>query len=159
MKKIIVLINCILIGVVGSAQINFFYLQTDSLKQELAKTRNDTSRVILMASLAEGYRWSNPDSALYFGQGGLALAKKINFLRGEVSALISISVVERELGNLAKALDLALTALSIAQKHHFETEQIFALLRVANVYSDSKNYPKAQTYYLQSEVISKKNGN
>ena len=154
MKKRLLIVCCLLIGVAASAQINFYYLQTDSLKQELLKAKDDTSRVLLMANLAEAYRWSNPDSAMYFGQGGLKLAKEINFIRGEVNSLTSISVVERELGNLAKALNIALNALSISKEHHFVTEQVFALFRVANVYYDSKNYPKSQLYYLEAEALS-----
>jgi hypothetical protein len=122
----------------GYAQINFSYLQTDSLRNELAKAKQDTSLVLLMSDLAEGFRWSKSDSAMYYGQKALLLAQKINFKRGEASALISVSVVQRELGNLAKALDLATKALSIAQEH-FSDEEISALIRVANVYSASKD--------------------
>ena len=158
-KKSLLLIYCLVIASIGFGQINFNYLQTDSLRHELSKAKNDTGRVLLMANLAEGYRWSNPDSAMYFGQSALQLAKQIDFQRGQAAALISISVVHRELGNLAKALDLAMQALAIAQRHKFAVEEVSALIRVANVYSSANNYSKALIYLHQSEDQSRNNGN
>ena len=148
-----------MIASTGFAQINFNYLQTDSLRHELAKAESDTGRVLLLANLAEGYRWSKPDSAMYFGQNALKLAKQVDFQRGQAAALISISVVNRELGNLAKALDLAMQALTIAQSHQFAIEEVSALIRVANVYSSANNYSKALIYLHQSEDKSRNNGN
>jgi len=158
-RKLVLVIHCLVMAVTGFAQINFNYLHTDSLRQELLKAKNDTGRVLLMANLAEGYRWSNPDSAIYFGQNALELANQVDFPRGQAAALISISVVQRELGNLAKALDLATQALTIAQHHQFAIEEVSSLIRVANVYSAANNYGKALVYLHQAEYMSRNNGN
>jgi hypothetical protein len=159
MKKFLLLVGFGLIGSTVFAQINFGYLQTDSLLRELSKAKHDTGRVLLMANISESYRWSNPDSAMYFGQKALDLARKINFPRGEASALISTSVVNRELGNLAKALDLATQALLITQQHHFHGEEISALIRIGNVYASSKDFNKALGYFHQAEIKSAGIGN
>ena len=79
-----------------------------------------------MANLAEGYRGSKPDSAMFYAQQALQLAKKIQFPRGEVRALLGISVVMRELGNLPKALDIAMKAHKIAEAHHYVYEEAFS---------------------------------
>jgi signal transduction histidine kinase len=132
-------------------------LQVDSLKQELKMARNDTSRVLVMANLAEGYRGSKPDSAMLYAQQALQLAKKIQFPRGEVLALLSISVVMRELGNLPKALDIAMKALKIAEAHQYRYEEAFSFVRIANVYNAYNNYSEALKYYYKASEKLKSN--
>jgi two-component system, NtrC family, sensor kinase len=150
MKKLTLTLFLALICSVGFAQ-NVSLLQTDSLKNELLLAKHDTSRVLIMATLTEAYRWSKPDSAMLYGQQALNLAKQIKFLRGEANTLISISVVQRELGNLPKALEMALKGLQIAQENHFDREEVLGYVRIANVYLAFKNYNKAINYLYQSE--------
>ncbi len=121
--------------------------QTDSLKHELTITTQDTSRVLILAKLGEAYRYTIPDSALVYGQQSLSLARQIKFFKGEVDALLSISVVLRELGNFPKALETALKALKIAEDNHNIFQEERSLIRIANVYLDSKNFPVALSYY------------
>ena len=150
MKKLSLTFLLALICRVGFAQ-NVSLLQTDSLKHELSIAKNDTNRVLIMANLVEAYRWSKPDSGILYGQQALSIAKRIKFLRGEATALICISVIQRELGNLPKALEIALKGLQIAQKNHFDQEEVLGYIRIGNIYLASKNYYKALNYYFQSE--------
>ena len=155
MRKNFLLIFFVLPALVGYTQLHLGFLQTDSLKRELANATHDSTRVLIMANLTEGYRWSNPDSAMLYGQQALSLARQINFPRGEANSLISLSVVLRELGNLPKSLDLALKALQITRDNSFHLEEISALIRVANVYSETNNFDKAIFYLHQSEIKSR----
>ena len=129
--------------------------QTDSLKHQLQIARHDTTRVLILAALAEAYRYRIPDSALLHGQRSLSLAKQIKFSKGEVSALLSISVVMRELGNFPKALETALKALQIAHDNNYTFKEELSLLRIANVHVASKNFRTALTYYGQAEKLLK----
>lgn len=132
-------------------------LHVDSLKQELNMAKNDTGRVLIMANLAEGYRGTKPDSAMLFAQQALQLAKKIEFSRGEVLALMGISVVMRELGDLPKALDIAIKAHKIAEAHQYRYEEAFSFVRIANVYSAYNNYNEALKYYHKASEKLKSN--
>ncbi|CAN5921903.1 hypothetical protein BH24BAC1_BH24BAC1_33920 [soil metagenome] len=127
--------------------------QTDSLKHLLSLSKQDTSRVLILAELTEAYRNVRPDSAMLYGQQALNLARESNFPTGEIEALLSISVVQRELGNLPYALNVALKALKITQEHQIEQKEAGCLVRVANVYLASKNFAKALSYYQQAEKI------
>jgi two-component system NtrC family sensor kinase len=127
--------------------------QTDSLKHQLLLAKHDTIRVLILAELAEAYRYRIPDSALLHGQRSLSLARKIKFSKGEVSALLSISVVMRELGNFPKALETGLKALQIAQDDHYILDEQRSLVRIANVHVASKNFRKALNYYRQAEKL------
>ena len=64
LKKVFLVGTNILITSMVIGQVNFGFRQTDSLKHELSKATVDTSKAILMVSLAEAYRWSKPDSAM-----------------------------------------------------------------------------------------------
>src|SRR5688572_24511080 len=125
--------------------------QTDSLKHELSITTQDTSRVLILAKLGESYRGTIPDSALLYAHQSLSLAKQIKFLKGEANALLSISVIQRDLGNYSKALETGLKALQIAEDNQYSYEENLALIRIANVYSFSKNFHTALNYYRQAE--------
>ena len=127
--------------------------QTDSLKHQLTIARHDTIRVLILAELAEAYRYRIPDSALLYGQRSLSLARQIKFSKGEVNALLSISVVMRELGNFPKALETGLKALQIAQDNNYTFKEELSLLRIANVHVASNNFRIALTYYRQAEKL------
>jgi len=127
---------------------------TARFKDELSKARQDTSRAILMAELAEAYRSAFPDSALFYGQRAFSLARQIKFPKGEIVGLLSISVVQRELGNLSLALDDALKAVQIARTNNVLREIPISLIRVGNVYLYSKNYREAlKNYSLADEAL------
>ena len=146
---LLLIVNTLFVSMVFS-QANFGYLQIDSLKHELSKAGSDTTRAALLSNLAEAYRWSKPDSALVYGQQALALSRHVKFKRGEASALLSLSVLQRELGNLPLALDLALKGLQISKDNHLHIQEINGLIRVANVYSASNNYNEALNYFRQT---------
>jgi len=149
MRFFITFILIILIATKVSSQ-SMTMLHIDSLKNELSMVKTDTSRVLIMANLTEGYRGSKPDSAIFYAQQALQLTKKIQFPRGEVLALLGISVVMRELGNLPKALDVAMKAQKIAADHHYVYEEAFSLVRIANVYGAFKNFTEALNYLHQA---------
>jgi len=150
MKPILTLIFLNLMISSALAQ-NVSLQQTDSLKHQLSIATKDTTQVLILSELCEAYRSSKPDSALLYGQQALIRARQINFSRGEVYALLGISVVQRELGNLPAALAMALKALKIAEDKHYNYEEINSLVRAANVYFASKDLPKALSYFKQAE--------
>jgi two-component system, NtrC family, sensor kinase len=150
-RKLIILIPfCLAIFTRMQAQ-NFGLLQADSLQQELLRAKDDTSRILLMTYLAEAYRGARPDSAIGFAQQALQSAQKLKYPRGEALGLLSVSIVFRELGNLAKAMDYGLKALRIAEQNHLIREQAFALIRIANVHVASRNYREALNLFAKAD--------
>src|SRR5437867_2577594 len=59
----------------------------ESILRKLDTTRQDSNRVLLMVDLANHYTNISPDSAFFYGYKALALARQINFPKGEVGAL------------------------------------------------------------------------
>ncbi len=155
MKKLSVTIFLALICSFGFAQNKL----TDSLTHQLAIAKNDMNRVLIMAELSHKFRLTKLDSAMKYGQQALILAQQIKFLKGEASALCSLSSLYRETGELPKALDLAIKAMNIAEEHQYIDEIGVCNNRFGNIYFDLKEYPKARSYFQKAIEMHKKTNN
>lgn len=91
-------------------------IEADSLKRSLAKTTQDSSRVLLLSDLCKAYWSYKPDTALLLAQQGLSLAKQIRYPRGEGYCLARIGQVFNIIGNYPKALEILLQSLKIAER-------------------------------------------
>ena len=123
----------------GLAQNNLI----DSLKYKLANAKTDTGRVLRMISLVNSLAGINPDSALYYGEKALALARKIKFPKGEIRALSFTSGVLTNTGNLPKALSMAFEALQIAEKNKLDKEIKWPFVFISSIYKALKDFPTA----------------
>ena len=123
------------------------------------RSKTDSTRFLLKCSLAEAYRSNNPDTALLLANEALTGSQKINFKKGEVRALNALCVLQREKGELANALQLGLRAFKIAEDQNYLYEEIYSLIRVANVYLHVGNVAKAIYYLNKSDALLKNNYN
>ena len=144
-----ILLTCLftLSSIVGFAQNK---KRRDSLKHELAISRADTNRVLVLIQLINSYKFSIPDSAFFYGQQALVLARHIKFPKGEANALYFLSVTNGALGNSSSSLELILKSLQIADKNNLIGAKTSAFARLGNIYVSSKNYSKALFYFHQS---------
>ena len=120
---------------------------TDSLKHQLTLAKDDTSLVLIMSDLCYFFRYTNIDTSMYYGNRALALAKQVNFLRGEADAYNKLGLAYREKGDLPKSMELQFKALNIAQTHNYLLEMANAYRRIGLVYMDLKDNPAAIRYY------------
>jgi len=65
----------------------------DSIRQELAVSKEDTNKVWSLINLGSVYQWSYPDSGILYTQKALQLAKKLNFVDGEIQAYATASEI------------------------------------------------------------------
>jgi len=126
----------------------------DSLRRELSTAMQDTSRVISMQNLA-GYYWTyKTDSALFFAQSALELARQIKFAKGESLALSALGLINASLGNATKSLELHLKALKVAEQNNLNGfEKASAYLHSGAGYADAGDYSKALSYMERSKRI------
>jgi len=149
MKKNIFLITLLFVTMLASPVFGQNKL-TDSLKRLLTITNADTSRALVLTNLGLQYRNTNPDSTIYYCEKALALAKQIQFKRGEASAISTIGVAMREKGDLPKSLELQIQALQIAEPNNYAIETASCLRRIGLVYMDLKNYPVCLQYFYRA---------
>jgi two-component system, NtrC family, sensor kinase len=126
------------------------------LLQQYASATTDTARIILQCRIAEAYRASKPDTSMTLAMDALFKSKAIKFKKGEIHSLIVQCVLYREKGDLPEALEQGLKALPIAEEEKLGYEQIYAAIRIANVYIAVRDYSKAITYLQKSEELLKK---
>jgi len=125
----------------------------DSLHQQLAAAKDDTSRIQLQIQLCYSYRLGNADSSVFYGGQALESARKINYSKGEILSLGFMSITMGQLGNFPKAFEMAFKALQIAQTTKQEYLTTPALNAISEVYTVLKDYPKALSYLEKAKSV------
>ncbi len=92
----------------------------DSLRMNLAKATQDSVRYILNYQLNIYYEELNADSALYYGEQALAVAKRNRQKLAEAEALTALSYQLMAGGKYRESLDDLLQAFKIAQNQENE---------------------------------------
>src|SRR5690606_65315 len=90
---------------------------TDSLRRELLKQKDDTIKVKVLCNLSFSYTaGSYPDTALVYSQQALSLAKQLNYEPGIFLSEITLGEAFAILGNYPLSLEHNLKALALAEK-------------------------------------------
>src|SRR5258708_32230729 len=76
----------------------------DSLRHEIEIAQNDTVKIVLFSTITEAYTETTPDSALYFADQLLILARKLNFKLNEVFALVQMGYALINMDNYPSSL-------------------------------------------------------
>jgi len=158
MRNILIILFSLLVWQNASTQIVGIQ-QVDSLRRELAVAKQDTSRAVILADLAEAYRSENPDSSMLFAQEALQLSRNINFPFGEMRAYLVLCYHFQFIGvDLIQALDVGLKAVDITQKYHFKTYEAGCSIRVGQVYVLLNDLKKAFNYFQRANQLSSNGG-
>jgi tetratricopeptide (TPR) repeat protein len=144
-----------LLAPLSSAAQNMDELKLDKLCQTLREAKADSTRALTYARLAEYYRNSRMDSTLYYGEKALTLSRTIHYPSGEAKAFSILSHYYFARGELPKGLELGLEGLRVARKHSLIYDEASLLIRIANVYSNLRDFQKALSYYHQAIATTK----
>jgi len=122
----------------------------DSLKHELVIAKEDTSRVLIMAELANAYSGFNPDTLNLYGNEALVLAQRIGFFRGEASALNALGLGLQLQGDYPKSFEYLYRGLQIAEEKHYVFETAVCYSSIGNAYWFLGDYSKAVEFAEKS---------
>lgn len=125
----------------------------DSLNKLLAHTDQDTSRVLLLTELSGYYQFFNSDTALLLTDKALALARKVNFTKGEIEAISRQGEVRHHRGELPQALEAELTAIQLSRKYNYPEAEAQSLTFIATINLDLGEYRAALNYLFQAKKI------
>ena len=125
----------------------------DSLKNKLSVETRDSSRAEIMASLCEYMRSSDIDSALYYGDSAISLARLARFPYAEVHALAAESWLMTTVGNIPKALELGFRSLQVAREHQLMQVSSMALNAIGGCYRYLGDYSTARYYFQQQAAL------
>ena len=120
-----------------------------SIDSQLVIVSQDTSRALLLAGLGDDYKFKKPDSALFYAYKALALARQIDFPKGQVYAMQIIGITQITVGNDAKALQNDLQAIKIAEENDLVDMRALLLTQLGNIYVRSGNYAKALSCFRE----------
>ncbi len=139
MKSVLKIFLFVLVPVFSLAQVNPLFIeptkkQADSLQMELKKDTNDTLRMAAYRELALYYLDINSDSALFFVEKDLPLAKKLNLKLWEADAYDLMAIITTNQGNYARALKSYNAAFQIAENSDCE-KNIWSISK----FTDSKS--------------------
>jgi signal transduction histidine kinase len=123
------------------------------IRNELSKAKNDTSRVLIMADLANAYWTNNPDSANKFANRSLTLAEKIQYKRGKVVALNAVALALQLIGDFPKSLQYLSKSLQLSQENDFILERGVANLWIGSAYWFLLDYENSLIAYNKSRRI------
>src|SRR4030095_17271382 len=109
MKKLFALLLSVYPSLFAIAQNNFI----DSLKQELALLKEDSTKVELLSYLSMAYSYSYADTGLAYAQQALDLAEKLNYKHGISLSMGNMVGALTTLGNYPLALDYGFRELAL----------------------------------------------
>jgi signal transduction histidine kinase len=88
----------------------------DSIRQVALAHSNDTLGVLSKIELCYEFRFRSQDSAIHYGEGAIALAKKLNFEKGWAQAESDLGVVYYDRTDFAKTNEIWNHSLSLRAK-------------------------------------------
>jgi signal transduction histidine kinase len=124
----------------------FSQQNVDSLRQ-VAATGSDDEKVKSDVRLASYYRWTIPDSSIYFAIQGLPIAKRIRDEENEQRLYNNMAEALSGKGNFAFALEAAIKSQQLAEKGGDPETITWAIVSIGNVYFYSHDYKNALLYY------------
>ena len=157
----------------------------DSFRREVSLTNNDTIQLVLLRNIARSYSELNPDSAFFYAEKGLKVARKLNLKLDEASALREMGYALLNRANYPRSLQTLLSALAILENPKSEQRVLVGkfqgddelMYRVASpheqrlselafthqimgvLYANKNNYEKALLHHEQARRNGELSGN
>lgn len=129
----------------------------DSLFVSLKKANNQTEQLEVFNSIAEHYKYSDPNKMIIYGNKALQLAQKTNNEMEEANANLNLGNASIILGKYQKAFNYFSLAKTIfenqSQNDTAKKGLAKALGSIGIIFSEQSNYSRALQHYLKSITI------
>ena len=125
----------------------------DSLKNLVANTNADSTKVLLMIDLAANYQFYNSDLALAVIEDATKLAQSTDYKRGELRAICRKGEILHLRGALPQALEAELRGIQLSQKYGYSDIEAECLTFLATIYLDLAEYRMAYHYLFRAKKI------
>ena len=113
--------------------------------------------IALLEKLVMRYRYDQPDSAIYFAERGLKLARLKNNEEGVAAMLNQLGMIDDNLGKADDSRQKYLEALEIYKRLGHKKGIVKENIRLGVVENRKGNYDQASAYFLQALKVSEKN--
>lgn len=123
----------------------------DSLRQELTKAQNDTSKALLCQKMASQMQNIDPDSTVKYGKLGIEISKKSGFKKGEGLCSNELAYFYLYFGDSVKFLNYIQNALSIGDQ--LKNKSISTVsFNILGLYYESKSQDNLTVFYLNKAL-------
>jgi len=127
-------------------------LDTDSLKTVLTKTKEETSRILILSQLCNELARYDPDTAIRLAQDGLKVAKQINYLNGEARLALALAIALSNVGDYLNSIKWASSYLKYADTTRDIQLKSMYYGEISVIYREQGDYDEALKY--SDKVIS-----
>ena len=145
----------LLFAAVINLPVNSQVQNIDSLKRLLEKSQPDTNRVNILMLLCYAYYFTNPETSLTYSERAGALAKELNYVKGEIVALNHAGESLRFLGDYPRSLRLQLRALELNRRIKNAEGEAVSMGFIGFTYIEFREYRQALDYLFSSRDLNK----
>lgn len=128
-------------------------LNTDSLRQVIKSTADDTNKVNNFIILGQQYENNIPDSAIYFYKQANQLSTILHYPTGIIRYINNYTAVLNVQGKFDESLKLHQQALALCNQYRLNDLRVKALMNIGVVYQYKEDYKAAAEHYLKSLPI------
>lgn len=129
------------------------FTPADSLRNLIHTAKDDSFKVFAFYHYGEMFELSNPDTAGFYYQQGLQLAKKLNYERGIASYASYAIVLLNNKGRYPEALELCKEALTQAEKTGNKRDMTISYINIANEWQYLGDIHTAADFYLKAAAM------
>ena len=123
--------------------------EIDSLKNVAINLHDDTNKVKILNEISWQLIYTSKyDEARDYANKTLVLSNKLNYLLGQVKAIVRLGLADEEQGKYPSALDHYFEALHLSNDHDFTKGKNMALNNIGNTYYRLLDLPRALDYHL-----------
>ncbi len=122
------------------------------LQAELRNSKHDTSRVDIMQELIRQYS-NNLDSGVHYCFKALNLSRKINYHKGELTALNQLENALKHHGMILKSFTISRKGLQAARRYRDKFYEANFLGELGILYRESGVFVEATTYLKKSKNL------
>ncbi|MEL6194867.1 MAG: tetratricopeptide repeat protein [Bacteroidota bacterium] len=144
MKKLLLILVLLLLGKAYAQS------KIDSLEQKLLVEKEDTNKVNILLTLADHYRFENPQKAKERVIEALDMATGIDNKKFKVSGLIHQADLFTDQAKYDSALTVFQEALILSEKIQFHDGKSAALIGLGNTHTRQGNLDKGEEYLLRN---------
>ncbi|MCD4745549.1 MAG: tetratricopeptide repeat protein [Bacteroidales bacterium] len=125
----------------------------DSLNNELAIAKYDTSKVTILCELFWEYRRLDPNTAIGKAKQALEISQKANYTAGIAKSLHNIGIFKKANGEYKAAFDLLEQSKYNYEKIKDTTNLITCLIDIGDIYFKQSDYVPAIKYFDEARKL------
>lgn len=125
----------------------------DSLIKKLGQTEDGLDKIKIFNGLSREYRFSYPDTCIFYAEQSLQLAQKLSYKKGQAHSLENLGNAHQMKGMYAEALQYYFQALQLQERLNSKKGISDLYSYISQTYETQGSYPMALDYAIKALKI------